>query len=374
MNKTFYFATLSSLLFIIFSIGYVVISNMSSAPILPKEVPPKVSYDSFIAGLGIIEPDSENVEIRSSLARRVISVNVKPGDFVKKGDLLIKLNDRDLQAKKRLAQLQIKLREIDHRKSEFFPREEDAAPLEAAVEVSKKRFEQSKKSLDLAQKLDDPRAISVEEMNRRLDSVAISQAQLNAATARLNQVKAGTWAPDLTIALYGVVQAKIELEAIEAQLELTEIRAPSDGQIFKVYIKEGELSSSASMNPLIIFGNTEQLKVRVDIDENLAWELQESGDATGYALGNRNITIPLKYEYTEPYLSSKGLYSGRGLERLDRRVIQIMYTVDKEALLKQEKKFKIYPGQLLDVFIKREEINNSNESLSKVEKKGDKNA
>ena len=97
--------------------------------------------------------------------------------------------------------------------------------------------------------------------------------------------------------------------------------------------------------PLMMVGNTDVLNVRVDIDENDAWRLESSRDAIAYVRGNRDISTPLKFVRIEPYVVPKKSLTGDSSERVDTRVLQVLYSFDPRLLR------NIYVGQQMDVFI-----------------------
>jgi multidrug efflux pump subunit AcrA (membrane-fusion protein) len=63
-------------------------------PIQPAENP----FPNTVAGAGIVEPETENISMGSSLPGVVVEVNVKVGRKVKAGDALFRLDDRQLKA------------------------------------------------------------------------------------------------------------------------------------------------------------------------------------------------------------------------------------------------------------------------------------
>ncbi len=71
--------------------------------------------DYFQPGDGLVSPGTlvanERVEMVSELTGRVVSINFKEGQFVKKGDVLVKLNDDELQAQLTRAEFQYTLLE-----------------------------------------------------------------------------------------------------------------------------------------------------------------------------------------------------------------------------------------------------------------------
>jgi len=70
------------------------------------------SIDDKILATGTIIPNEE-VEIRSEIAGRVVSINFKEGDFATKGQILLRINDADLQAQLLKLGYQKKLAEVN---------------------------------------------------------------------------------------------------------------------------------------------------------------------------------------------------------------------------------------------------------------------
>ena len=61
--------------------------------------------------------------------------------------------------------------------------------------------------------------------------------------------------------------------------------------------------------------------------------------------GNRDLATDLKFAYVEPYVKPKTSLTGSSTERVDTRVLQVVYTFDRNSM-------PSYIGQQVDVFIK----------------------
>src|SRR5215471_4352951 len=95
-------------------------------------------------------------------------------------------------------------------------------------------------------------------------------------------------------------------------------------------------------NRTSVLANT--LNVRTDIDEHEAWKVR--ADAAAYATirGSSGTRIPLRFVRFEPYVVPKKSLTGDSTERVDTRVLQVIYQVDGDEV-------PLYVGQQLDVFI-----------------------
>ncbi len=102
----------------------------------------------------------------------------------------------------------------------------------------------------------------------------------------------------------------------------------------------------------MLLGNTDVLNVRVDIDENDAWRVQTSRSAVAYVRGNRDLRTPLQFLRIEPYVVPKKSLTGDSSERVDTRVLQVLYQFDPKSL-------PVFVGQQMDVFIEAPPIGRS---------------
>src|SRR5262249_13005537 len=96
-------------------------------------------------------------------------------------------------------------------------------------------------------------------------------------------------------------------------------------------------------------GAVHPLHVRVDIDENDAWRFHEGAVATASVRGNCDIGTPLQFEYVEPYVVPKHSLTGEATERVDTRVMQVVFSFERGDL-------PIQVAEQMDVFIEGNEI------------------
>ena len=145
-----------------------------------------------------------------------------------------------------------------------------------------------------------------------------------------------------------LVQARAELKSGETDLERLIVRAPVDGQVLQLKVHPGEFAPDAAtavgQPPLILFGSVTPLHVRVDVDENDAWRVRAGATASGYLRGNKNIKVPLTFVRFEPYVVPKKSLTGDSTERVDTRVLQVIFSFERGDL-------PIFVGQQMDVFI-----------------------
>lgn len=254
--------------------------------------PPSSSFTSNIAGIGVIEPRSEVINLGSDIQGVAREIYVKVDQQVKKDEPLINLDTRDIDA-------QIKV-------------------MQAKLEIAKIQSKNLSSHFEISKKLNEKKLISIDDFNK---------------------IK------------YAMEAGAMEVESIKAQLDQLNttkdrlvIKAPIDGKILFLNVRKGELVSFSS-NP-IIMGDTEILHVRVEIDEYHTPNLRKNyQQAIGYCRGDTKKPIPLEFVRFEPYIRPKQNLAVSG-QRVDTKVIQVIYSLPKDQ------SDKIFVGQQIDVFIK----------------------
>ncbi|MCE9580966.1 MAG: HlyD family efflux transporter periplasmic adaptor subunit [Planctomycetes bacterium] len=308
----------------------------------PVSEPSRAPFASYMAGAGIVEASSENIEAATPVPGLVVEVLVEVGKPVKAGAPLLRLDGRDLAAEIEVRKTIVKSARLKLARTMSFPRPEDVPPLEARVKAFEADAENAKDQLKRVEAMPDKRAMSEEDLSRRRFAALTAEARAAEARATLALLKAGAWAPDIALAESEIAGAEAQLHASEVALERLTVRSPIDAEILQVNIRPGEYALAAS--PLVVLGNTEVLHVRVDIDENDAWRFKAGAAAIAYVRGNRDLNTKLEFVRVEPFVVPKRSLTGSSQERVDTRVMQVLFRFSKSEL-------PVYVGQQMDVSI-----------------------
>jgi multidrug resistance efflux pump len=142
-----------------------------------------------------------------------------------------------------------------------------------------------------------------------------------------------------------VAQAEAAVRQDEVSLERLTTRAPMDGVILQNKVRLGQFAQCGPLaEPLMIFGGGRVLHVRADVDEEDAWRVKAGAPAVAHVRGNSRITYPLQFVRFEPYVIPKQSLTGDATERVDTRVLQVIYRF-------QDRNAPVFDGQQMDVFI-----------------------
>jgi multidrug resistance efflux pump len=324
---------------------YTVITGARPVPVAaPAALPALAPFENTIAGAGIVEARSQNVAIGTPLPGIVAEVAVAVGGRVAKGDVLFRIDDREARAELLVRESALASARADLERLEKAPRAEDLPPAQARVAEAESTLASAENEVRLADSLTDKRALAAGEIDRRRFAAQTAGAQLAEERAALQKLQAGTWQPEVAVARAAVDSAQSRVDAQKIELERRIVRAPFDGTALRVEVRPGEYAPAGSTTPLVLFGDVERLHVRVDVDENDAWRFRPGAKAHAFVRGNRDLEAALEFVRVEPYVVPKRSLTGQSTERVDTRVLQVIYSFDPQAL-------PVYVGQQMDVFI-----------------------
>ena len=288
-----YLLPILALLGVLVIIIVIVLDNRPKESMAPPIQWPEVPFSTYVSGAGMVEASNGNIAIGSPVAGIVTAVYVQWGSQVSAGDRLFKIDDHEIQAQRLFAN--------------------------ASAGEAKARLTQAREQLRLAESVPDQRAVSRDEIGNRRSAVAITEAAWVSATLHANQ--------------------------ITQSAERFTIRAMQSGKVLQMNIHPGEFAQSTSQGkPLIVLGDIQRLSVRVDVDEFDAFRVAPGAAAVAFVRGAPHRPVALKFERIEPYVAPKTALTGNPTERVDSRVLQVVYSVDAKDLA-------VYVGQQVDVYI-----------------------
>lgn len=296
-SLSFYLAILGILIAVIFSL----ITEKRTPPALPTQEPSFSPFASYISASGIVESIDKNIDLGVPEEGIVTELWVKVGDKIQKGSPLFKVDTRSLDA-------------------ELLVNETNA-------EVAQADYQKQKDRLERYLSIKDPRAISQDELQNLRNDVKIANAKLAQAQAQTKKTK----------------------ELIERMT----VRSPIEGTVLELNIRVGEYIAKNSS--AILIGNIEYLQIRVSIDEQNAGFFIPNSPAVAYPKNNTLIKVPLKFSRIEPFVIPKTSLTGSGEERVDTRVLQVIYTFDQPA------NYHFYVGQQADVFLEKKDVQTAHE-------------
>jgi multidrug resistance efflux pump len=329
-------------------LGFAILSIVRTQPshvtVAPPTPPPTPAIQGSVGAVGLVESSSENIAISVPVQGVVTAVYVKAGDRVAQGAKLFSIDDRDLQAELALRKSTLAMAEAKLNKLLRSPRPEEIPPAEARVREAEEQLHDAEVQLSLIESVRDKRAIRDEDLLRRRIAVKAADARWEQAKSDLALLKAGAWQPDLEIERAEVEQARSSMVRVQADIDRTLVTAPIAGEIFQCKVRVGEYAQAGQLaQPLILMGAANRLNVRADVDEQDAWRVKSGASAVASVRGDSTHKYRLHFVRFEPYVIPKKNLTGDSTERVDTRVLQVIFALDKNA--------SVYAGQQMDIFI-----------------------
>ncbi len=282
---------------------------LRAVPQPPAFSPAANPYAKGIYAEGIIESyqnNGENINIFPNVSGTIVGIPVHEGQWVRKGTVLIRFDD---------------------------------SVQKAAVESSKAQIAYARAQLKNVRD-----ELSKDQASYRFDAKSISKYTLDDAR---NAVKVAARNLEVNVTSYNSARALVAWYTI---------KAPADGSVLAIQAAVGSYvvtsqgtydTYTQAFDPILVMGPSEDyVSVRCYIDEILIHRLKlgPQMQARMFIRGT-NIGVPLQYVRVQPYVSPKIELSDEKLERVDVRVLPVIFRFARQ------KDLPVYPGLLVDVYV-----------------------
>jgi len=291
--KNFYSLIVFSMIGIIVAVAVIFYDQrpMQSKTLpIPELTPP---YKNFIAGTGIVESRSKNIQIGAIVSGVIDEVYIKSGDGVKKGELLFSLDKKIINAKIVAQQADIKLANTKLKKAQH--------------------------------------QFQIIQNFKNISPDMVKKTEYTAAKDNATQA----------VAALHVAQSQLKVLLQEASLH--NVQSPIGGKVLESQLCVGKYFPKNST--LLTIGSN-KLNLRVSINEYDVWKFTPDTNAVAFVRGHPKLKLPLKYLYTMPFVVPKKNLTGVATERTDTRVLHAVYALPEKI------DFPLFVGQQLDIFIK----------------------
>jgi len=336
------------------------IYGMHKNPQPPVFNPAANPYAKGIYTNGIIESyqnNGANINIYPEVSGAVTKIPVSEGQIVRKGTPLLIMDDsvQKAIAEQQKSQAEAALALLEELKSQ--PRKETLEIAKAQVETASASLKSAQDQLDKQSKSYElnPKSVSKDVLDNAENGVKVAKANLGVVQRQYELTKAGAWIYDIRNQEKQYNALSKAFTASNALLAKYTIKAPIDGVVLSVNTAVGSYVSSQGaydtytqgLAPVMVMGSSENyIGVRCYIDEILLHRLPQGTQMKAQMfIRGTNISIPLEYVRVQPYVSPKIALSNQRTERVDERVLPVIFRFEKP------KDIHLYPGQLVDVYI-----------------------
>lgn len=316
-------------------------------------------YSDGIYATGMVESmQSQGIDLalNPEVSGKVTQVLAHEGDSLRAGQPILQLDDSVQRAT--TDQLDAAARSATGQVAELRaqPRPETLAIAQAQADNAAAAL---KNAADARAKQEhafalDPRSISRDALDTARNGEAIAATAYRVARRNADLVQAGAWHYDIENQQAQALASRSAARAAHATLEKFTLRAPHDGVVLALTATVGSTvapggvydpRTQATM-PVVTYGTPQRrLQVRAYVDEILVPRLPIERMQAVMTLRGSPVRIPLRFEHIQPYVSPKISLSDQRQERVDLRVLPVVFSFDRPGQM------AIYPGQMVDIYI-----------------------
>lgn len=334
--------------------------GIKQPPQPPAFDPASNPYAAAIYAEGIVESaqtSGENINMYPEVAGTVREILVSEGQQVKAGQPLLRIDDsvQKATAEQQGSQAEAAKALLEELKAQ--PRRETLDIASAQVVSGEANLKTAQDTLQKEQAAFemDPRSVSKDALDGAINSAAVAKANLEVAKRQYELTKAGAWAYDVQNQERQQHALEKAFAASSALLAKYTLRAPRDGVVLTINTIVGNYASpqgsydayTQGVDPVIILGSSpNSLHVRCYVDEILVPRLPPPSKIKAQmSIRGSNVKIPLEFVRVQPFVSPKIELSDQRQERVDVRVLPVIFKIEKPANV------NLYSGELVDVYI-----------------------
>lgn len=277
-----------------------------------------------IQGIGFVEPAGEVRRLMLRTGGVIKDCPVHCGDLLKKGEVIMTLDDSTQRAELEVAKAQLELAKADAENVNVGVNPYRLKVVEQAIERIEEKHRFIKMEAERSRILIASRATSRQEHDAIESQYRQVDAELREQKAELSHLKHLVTAEQRAMASAKVRQAEAQLSLANERLEESTLKAPFDGMVLKVLKREGEGVRMFEPEPVVLYGDITRLRVRAEVDERFVQRLALGSSVRVYGrnLGNQDYTG--RVVEIERMMGDKTVFTGSSSERKDLDVLEVV--------------------------------------------------
>ncbi len=332
---------------------------------------------SLVSTNGKIEP-VQNFEAHAPISTTVKRLLVKEGDHVRKGQLLLQLDDADIRTQAARAQAQVKAAQADQSALTKGGTQEEVLTLNSQLVKARSARDAAQRNLEALRRLQNDGAASPGEVRQAEDTLQRAQADVTLAEQKQKERYSK---PEAARIEAQTAEAQAAYDAAEDALRKSSVLAPFDGVVYSLPVKQGAFVQAGEL--LLQEADLSKVLVRAFVDEPDVGRLQigQKVEITWDAILGRTwtgtvLTVPatVKLRLSRNVGETTCVVDNKDLRLLPNVNVGVtivvaehnnVLTLQRDALRIDES--KPYVFRIVDKHLKRQTIEFSLQNLTRVE-------
>ena len=293
------------------------------------------------------------VPIASKVTAIVQEVLVEDGQPVEGGQILVKLDSKDYQAKYDRAKAlhEEAIQQLEQTKQKEAIQELEVNQAQSKLEAAKAESERAEKALDRSNTLTKDKFTSQSNLDTAKATFAQAKSQLEQAESGKHQAERNFKITQFERArLEATIQARnADVRLAEIELNDTVIKSPNKGIVGQQVVKKGQLVRQGSVLSNVV--NTENLWVIANFKETQITYMQPGQKATFYVDGFPSETFEGKVSNILPATGSE--FTLLPADNATGNFTRIVQRVPVRLIIENPKKLRLVPGLSVYASVKR---------------------
>lgn len=282
------------------------------------------------AAPGRVEGSSDLILVGASVTGTVERVDVRQGDRVKAGQTLLRILCDDQKA--RLAQRIADRQATDayYRKLANGARKEEREIAQDELALSEARLAEAQARLNRSTALTQTNSVSVSVRDVDDRDARMARAQREVALSRLALIDAGTREEELAEAKARDTAAGRAIDAAKAELDKCDVRSPVSGIVLRKNVSEGELVSLFYPKPVVVISETEGYRIRAEVDETDVSSIRIGQAADVVVFAKKQLRLLGKVSHIAPVMGRRQILTSDPADKSDRDVIEVLIALENK--------------------------------------------
>ncbi len=215
---------------------------------------------------GRVEPKSGEIKISPTAGGRITDVMVSVNQKVIAGDLLVRLEDSEIEARIAAADAEASVRKRDRDAENVIGVARDRRAAEDAAYDAERLHSLNRSTLDSWLTARRQGLATDADVFKVRETVTKAKEAMDAARKALRQILIETKVSQTRLEA-ALAAARSELAVADAASERAHIRAPRDGTVLQLSAMPGESVAPSPENVLLVLGDVSGLRVKAEIEE-----------------------------------------------------------------------------------------------------------
>lgn len=201
----------------------------------------ETASDQFLMGGKI--STNEQADVSSKVSARVSQISVDLGSKVNQGDVIIKLDTKDLQGQVDQAEAAVNTAQANLTNAQNSTRPEQVAQAQTAVDNASQSYQTVKKNYNRVQALVNSGAAAQQELDSAQQQLSSADAQYKTAQEQLSMLNNGPTKSAIDVYQAQVTQSQAALKTAQTALSNASITAPISGTVNSRNINVGDMAA-----------------------------------------------------------------------------------------------------------------------------------